>query len=229
VLALTACWLALTTAAVPPAPTRWVTDEAQVLSPAVKATLDARLQKYEQQTGHQVIVYLARTTGEIPIEDWAEEAFKKWGVGRAGVDDGAVLFVFTEDRAARIEVGYGLEGLLPDAIASRIIRELLGPKMAAGEVEYGITQSVEAMLQVIGSEGGKGQAPAAERRPPTPVELGLMVIAVIVFGLLMWRHPALAFYLLSVLLRGGRGGGGGNGGFGGGGGRSGGGGASGRW
>jgi len=222
--ALTACLLALATAAVPAAPTRWLTDEAQLLTPAAQARLDARLQAYEQQTGHQVLVYLARTTGGIPIEDWANEAFAAWGVGRAKLDDGAVLFIFTEDRTARIEVGYGLEERLTDAAASRIIREELAPRMAAGEPELGISQSVEALLGAIGAEG---VAPA--RRLPKPLETGLMILAGIALLYLFWRHPGLALMILSMLGRGGGQGGGRRGGFGGGGGRSGGGGASGRW
>jgi uncharacterized protein len=232
VLALTACLLALTTAAAPAAPTRWVTDEAQLLSPAAKARLDARLQTYERQTGHQVLVYIAKTTGGIPIEDWANEAFQEWAVGRTRIDDGAVLFIFTDDRAARIEVGYGLEERLTDAAASRIIREVLAPGMAAGRAEPAIAQTVGLLLATIGGETGQGgTAPQpVARRPPTPLEIGLMILGGLGLLYLFWRHPALALYILSVLLRrGGGGGAGGNGGFGGGGGRSGGGGASGRW
>src|SRR5690349_18406282 len=103
----------------PPTPTQWVTDTAGFLSPSTAADLNGRLQSYEQQTGHQVLVYIGTTTGDAPIEDWAVRAFEKWKVGRKGIDDGLVLFIMSQDRRLRIEVGYGLEGQVPDAVAGR--------------------------------------------------------------------------------------------------------------
>jgi uncharacterized membrane protein YgcG len=84
-------------------------------------TLNARLSEYQQATGGQLIVYVAPTTGDAPIEDWAVRAFAKWKVGRKGLDDGLALFIMPQDRKIRIEVGYGLEAIIPDAIASRVI------------------------------------------------------------------------------------------------------------
>ncbi|MES1172550.1 MAG: TPM domain-containing protein, partial [Bacteroidota bacterium] len=118
---------------VPPPPTTWVTDRAGVLAPATVAALEARLRDHSAATGHQVLVYVDRTTGGVPIEDWAVRAFERWRVGRKGIDDGVALFLFTGDRKVRIEVGYGLEGQLPDARASRIVREQIVPRMRAGD------------------------------------------------------------------------------------------------
>jgi uncharacterized protein len=211
--------------ATPPAPSRWVTDGAALLSPSARASLDSRLEAYQRETGHQVLVWIGTTTGGEPIESFAERAFRAWKVGRAGLDDGAVLFLFAEDRSVRIEVGYGLEPVLPDALCARLIDEQLTPLLKAGEPDAALTNTVEAMLTTIGASGGATQ-------PASPTLTRSQWIALGVGGagflLLLIIRPDLALRLLALLLifrRGGRGGGG----FAGGGGRSGGGGGSGRW
>jgi uncharacterized protein len=218
---------------IPPAPAAWVTDTAGFLSAGTVRTLDARLRAYEQQTGHQVIVYIAPTTGGAPLEDWTVRAFKQWKVGRKGLDDGAVLFVFSQDRKLRIEVGYGLEATLTDAQASRIIREAIEPELRAGRPDAAVTAGVDRLLQTIGGEAAPAAAAATEIDPVV-----IIVIALVLFGLLILavRSPWTALWLLSNIFssqsRGGYRGGGssnGGGGFSGGGGRSGGGGASGSW
>ena len=80
-------------------------------------TLNARLSEYQQATGRQLIVYVAPTTADAPIEDRAVRAFAKWKVGRKGLDDGLALFIMPQDRKIWIEVGYGLKAIIPDAIA----------------------------------------------------------------------------------------------------------------
>src|SRR2546426_7928555 len=89
--------------------------------------LDAQLGSYERSTGHQLIVYIGQTTGEAPIDDWAVREFEKWKVGRKSIDDGLVLFIMAADRKLRYEVGYDLEGQVPDALASRVINEVIVP------------------------------------------------------------------------------------------------------
>jgi uncharacterized protein len=80
-------WLRAETVPIPGSPTRWVTDTAGFLSPGAVNTLDARLQAYQQISGHQLLVYIAPSSGDAPIEDWAVRAFQKWKVGRKGLDD----------------------------------------------------------------------------------------------------------------------------------------------
>jgi uncharacterized protein len=218
----------------PPAPTRWATDNAGLLSAATRTALDARIDAHERQTGRQVLVWIDRTTGDVPIEDFAVRTFEKWGVGRKGIDEGLVLFIFTEDRRARIEVGYGLEDRVPDAVASRVIRETLIPKLQAGDADGAVSSAIAALLTAIGGEAGAAALPqrrAAPREAPRPslgqiILFGLLGIG---FLVLLVTHPSLALYLLFSVLSGGRGGGFSGGGFSGGGGRSGGGGASGSW
>jgi uncharacterized protein len=207
------------------APQRWVTDDAQALTPAVRQQLDARLEAFEQATGHQLVVYVGRTTGGVPIEDWAQRTFKEWKVGRAGLDDGAALFVFVDDRAARVEVGYGLESVLTDAASARILREVVAPKMAAGDVDGALSGGVEAIVSTIG-DGAPAGSPSAPYRLG-PIEwVAVALVAVAFVALAIWK-PHLAWALLMLVV--GRRRGGGSGGFHGGGGRSGGGGATGRW
>ncbi len=223
---------------IPPPPTRWVTDTANFMSPGAADSLDSRLAGYERSTGHQLIVYIAQTTGDAPIEDWAVRAFERWKVGRKGIDDGLVLFIMAADRKLRIEVGYGLEAQVPDAIASRVINDVIVPRVQAGDRDGAVTSGMDAIMTVIG--GGTVPVGAA-RRTEQPVPLAqlifyaiLGIIALIIFV----TNPSLAMLLLfNILSGGGRrnrdnwggGGGWGGGGFSGGGGRSGGGGASGSW
>ena len=120
-------------AKIPAAPVRWATDEAGFLSRQTVEAIDARLESYEKQTGHQLLVWIGRTLGENTIlEDWAVKTFAAWKVGRRGLDDGLVLFIFAEDRKIRIEVGYGLEDKVPDAYAYRVINNILVPGFRAG-------------------------------------------------------------------------------------------------
>jgi len=214
----------------PPAPAHFVGDPQHQLSPAAFAKLDARLAGFEQSTGHQLVVYVAASTGEVPLEEFAVKTFEAWKVGRAGLDDGVVLFVFTQDRRARIEVGYGLEGELPDAIASRLLRERLVPALAEGRLEQGLTDTVAG---IIGTLDGALVPPApAVTQPqlPPPWVWVLGALALLAFVVLAVTHPRAAWNLLTfVFFLLSRSGGRGGGGFHGRGGRSGGGGASTGW
>ncbi len=155
---------------IPPSPARWATDTAGFLKPQTVGDLDARLRAYQSQTGHQVLVYVTPTTGTTPTEDWTVRAFARWKVGRKGLDDGLILFVFPTDRKVRIEVGYGLEQTVPDATAARIIRDTITPKIRAGQSDDAVVAGVDAVLGAIGGEANgnrdnNGKAGRA-RSPP---------------------------------------------------------------
>jgi uncharacterized protein len=165
-LLLLAALPAVAQPAPPPVPVRWVTDRAAYLSDAARVALDRKLQEYEGQTGHSVLVWIDRTTGGVPIQDFGVRAFHAWGVGRKGKSDGLVIFLFTDDRKVRIEVGYGLEDKVPDAIASRIIREQMTPLLAAGDHDRGVEAGVDAVLAAIGG-AEQNAAPGSARRPPS--------------------------------------------------------------
>ena len=216
-------------APIPARPTSWVTDGAGLLSPAARDTLDNRLAAYERQTGHQVVVWIGSTLGSTPLEDFAVKVFKAWGLGRKGEDDGLLVAVLAKDRRIAIEVGYGLEEQVPDAVASRIINDVMVPKLRAGESDAALASGVDALLEAIEGkplaqdDGGPAAGPAG----PSTGEIILFVLLGAGFLLLLITNPRLALTLLFVMA--GRGGHGGGGGFGGGGGRSGGGGARGSW
>jgi uncharacterized protein len=239
VLLVSAARLSAAETPIPAAPTRWVTDTANFMSPAALSSLDSRLEGYERSSGHQLIVYIAQTTGDAPIEDWAVRAFAKWKVGRKGIDDGLVLFIMAGDRKLHFEVGYGLEPVVTDAMASRVINEVIVPRVQAGDRDGAVLAGMDAVMTVIGG-GSLPAAPAqqreASRRGGRPMSLGQLIFFGIIGLIVLFvfiTNPSLAIYLLFSILSGGRGGGdfggGGGGSFGGGGGRSGGGGASGSW
>jgi uncharacterized protein len=163
--------------AIPPSPAHWATDTAGFLKPQTVAALDARLRAYQSATGHQVLMYVTPTTGAAPTEDWTVRAFARWKVGRKGLDDGLVLFVFPADHKVRIEVGYGLEQTVPDATAARIIRDIT-PKLKAGQPDDAVTAGVDEILGTIGGDGrakaseaqGKNDEAPGSRVTPMPVD-----------------------------------------------------------
>lgn len=238
VLALAMLTVLAAAAPSPPAPTRWVEDDAGFLSPSVRGAVDARLEAYEHATGHQVVVWIGKTIDGAALDDWAVRTFAAWKVGRKGIDDGIVMFVLADDRKIDIEVGYGLEAKVPDAVASRIIREVMAPLLRAGDRDRAVTSGVEAVLSSIEGKPWTGapEAPPPGARAPSLVTWILGGVALLAFLIFAITHPRMAMLMLWTIVASGRrrgagggGFGGGGGGFGGGGGRSGGGGARGGW
>ncbi len=137
--------------AVPPLSAR-VTDLTGTLEPAQKQQLESRLAQFEKQKGSQISVLLLPTTAPETIEQYGIRVADAWKLGRKGVDDGALLLVAKEDRTLRIEVGYGLEGVLPDAVAKRIITETITPLFKRGDFYGGVAAGIEQMISVIEGE-----------------------------------------------------------------------------
>ena len=160
-LAITA-WAQL---AVPPLTAR-VTDQTGTLTREQQAGLERMLQEFEARKGTQIAVLMVATTKPEAIEQYALRVGEQWKIGRKKVDDGAILVVAKEDRALRIEVGYGLEGVLNDATASRIIREVIVPRVREGDFYGGINAGLDRMMRVIDGEPlpapAKNGSPAAE-------------------------------------------------------------------
>ncbi|MGH9399003.1 MAG: TPM domain-containing protein [Thermoanaerobaculia bacterium] len=232
----------------PAAPTRYVTDRAGVLPPDRAEALNGRLEQYEKDTSNQILVWIDRRVPEgFVLEDFTVRAAQKWHAGQKSKDNGAVLFVFVDDRKMRIEVGYGLEGALPDVIAHRIQEEQVLPRFRTGDYRGGIEAGVEGLIAATrGEYKGTGRTVAqAKRRSGGSGPSVSTCLGIFFFGI---------FFLLPLLLRrryrsfsrggwssggwsvGGFGGGGGGwsggssgGGFSGGGGSFGGGGSSGSW
>jgi uncharacterized protein len=135
-----------------------VTDTTGTLAAADKATLEAKLLAIEQKKGAQVAVLIVATTQPEAIEQYSVRVVEAWKLGRATaqgkkVDDGVLLLIAKDDRKVRIEVGYGLEGVLPDAYAKRIIAEQISPRFRAGDFAGGVNQAVEKIAAYIDGAG----------------------------------------------------------------------------
>lgn len=130
----------------PGEPTGYVNDFAGVLSVATKQQLETRLSLFDVSTSAQVTVVTIKSLGGDTIENYANKLFEDWGIGQKGKDNGVLLLVAVDDRQARIEVGYGLEGALTDAESSRIIREHIIPRFKEGNYDQGVIDGVEAIL-----------------------------------------------------------------------------------
>lgn len=239
--------VALATAlVVPPVPPGRVADYAALLAPAAASRIEARLAEHEQRTEAQMVVAIFPSLEGEDLEDYSIRLAQQWRIGRKALDDGVILLIFVEERRVRLEVGYGLEPVVPDAEAGRIIREVVAPAFRQQRYAEGVEGAVEAVYSRIGGAG----APAADgRRPPGAlIAFALLVGAVIVIVVLVamsgsgprgrrrgytagrrgWYVPT-GVHPGWGLPRVGRGGGLGGGGFSGRGGTFGGGGASGRW
>lgn len=150
--ALALFWSALALADVAIPPVARVTDLTGTLSGEQRNALDQKLAAFEQRKGSQVAVLLLPSTQPETIEQYGIRVADAWKLGRKGVDDGAILLAALEDRALRIEVGYGLEGAVPDAIAKRIIDETVLPHFRGNDIYGGIDAGLNQLLAVIDGE-----------------------------------------------------------------------------
>jgi len=235
------------TALEPPALTGRVNDYAHLLPADRARALTDRLAAHEQKTGHQFVVLTIPSLEGDPLEDFSIRTVEKWKLGHAKVDDGLLLLVVQRERKVRIEVGYGLEGHITDALSSRIIRNTIVPAFRGGDYPGGIEQGIFELLRADGDDqGGGARTTSGARAPKSGSSLWpLLFFAPIVFLFLWLRGRSGGGYGTGGRFGGGgyygggyRGGywgggggfgGGGGGGFSGGGGGFGGGGASGSW
>ena len=136
---------------VPPLGAR-VTDLTGTLSGDAVSRIEAQLKDLEARKGSQIAVLIVPTTQPEDIEQFGIRVAESWKLGRKGVDDGAILIVAKDDRRVRIEVGYGLEGALPDITAKRIISEIITPHFRQGDFDGGIEAGVDQMIRVVNGE-----------------------------------------------------------------------------
>jgi uncharacterized protein len=138
-----------------PALSSRVVDAAHALSPGVPESLSAQLRVLEARTSHQLVVATVSSLGGRSLEDYANRLFRAWGLGGKDRNDGVLLLVVPSERKLRIEVGYGLEGVLPDAIAKTIIEEFMVPQLRAGRIDAAVTAGVEQIGEVISGRVGE--------------------------------------------------------------------------
>ena len=161
-----------------------VTDLGAILSPAERDALEASLRAFELRKGAQLAVLIVPSTAPETAEQYAMRVAETWRLGRSGVDDGLLLLVVTRDRALRVEVGYGLEGVVPDVVARRVIDETIVPFFQRGELAAGIDAGVQQLMRII-----DGEALVAPRRPDPPASLPDWML--IPFFVLLSLGPAL--------------------------------------
>lgn len=232
--------------AIPPLNNKRVHDDAQVLSTQTVQQLELQLKQFEDSTSNQIAILIIPSLDGDPIEEYALRVAhynpvtkEGWGLGQDKNDNGVLLLIAVDDHKMRIEVGYGLEGVLPDATCNQIIRNEMAPNFRRGDYDAGVILAVNAIVQAIGGEYVSDGAPAGrgKKRPGNS-----LITLIIIFGII----------ILLSRIRGGGGrsgtgwssgagwygggfgggsssGGGGFGGFSGGGGGFGGGGSSGSW
>ncbi len=238
---------AASTPELPAVPRDYIVDLAGVMSPDANAQLNALLLELEQKTTAQVLVLTVQSLNGQSIEEFSFNTKEKWKLGQKGKDNGVLIVVAVKDRKYRIEVGYGLESVLPDSLVGSIGREYFVPYFRKGDYSGGITEGAFAIARTIADyegvsiAGGRGPARQPEFVSLKPfsfmqkILFGIFLLAALI---LFITHPRQCFLILLVSqMGGGRGGGwsGGGGGFGGGsfggggGGSGGGGGASGGW
>jgi uncharacterized protein len=223
---------------VPPAPTRFVTDKAGVIAPDVAARLEKRLEDFEKETSNQFLVYTeAKVPDGTTLEEYTVACGQAWKAGQKR-KNGMILFVFPGSRKARLEVGYGLEAAMPDALARQVLDEQVIPHFRTGDYGGGISAGVSAAIAATrGEYKGTGRTRGARGSSGLPVSL-LFAILLVFFGIVSTffgrRRGGYSYIGGGGWGSGGGfggfgGGGGGGGGFSGGGGSFGGGGASGDW
>lgn len=155
-------WPALAQIPVPPLTGR-VNDLTGTFSAEQRQALESRLAAFEAEKGSQLAVLLVPTTRPETIEQFGIRVAEAWKLGRRGVDDGVLLLVAKDDRALRIEVGYGLEGVIPDAVAKRVIEEIIVPRFRQGDLVGGVNAGAEALMGLI--KGETLPAPRVDKQP----------------------------------------------------------------
>ena len=224
----------------------YVSDYAGLLTSTDAQTLDQKLRAYDQQTTNQVVVLIVKSLGNESRESFGIKVMDKWKPGQKGKDNGIIFIIAKEDRATRIEVGYGLEPSLTDLECALILENIVKPNFRAGNYYEGINEAVDAIFKAVSGNFNanintdannntkRSQVKAEERS----IAIILVILMILIPFIIIWKnHPSISgkhsewWSAGGRYTGGGRGGGGfgGGGGFSGGGGRGGGGGASGGW
>ncbi|MFC6979057.1 TPM domain-containing protein [Microbulbifer taiwanensis] len=213
-----------------------VVDRAGLLSPQTEYKLTELMQQHEKTTSNQLAVVTLPDLQGLTIEEYGYQLGREWKLGQKGKDNGALLIVAPNERKLRIEVGYGLEGVLTDALSANIIHTKILPRFKAGDFDGGVTAGVQSMIAAIGDEYvAEPTETGGDRRLALLVGLFLLLVMLQLFGASVLGAPAGSRGYRRGRYGGYYGGGGfggggfGGGGFGGGGGGFGGGGASGGW
>jgi uncharacterized protein len=180
-----------------PNPPRLVNDVAGVLSPEQREILEQKLVALDDSTSNQIAVVLIKTLGDNSIEDYATKLFRSWGIGNKKTNNGILIIAAIDDRKMRIEIGYGLEGAIPDVVAASIYRNELVPEFRQENYYRGLDKAINAL-----TKAAVGEYKVKKERKGKGGGGGSSILGVIV----------IIFVIIIVIARAGRGGGGGMGG-----------------
>ncbi|KKU57730.1 MAG: hypothetical protein UX81_C0030G0002 [Parcubacteria group bacterium GW2011_GWA2_47_12] len=147
----------------PGKPSGFVNDFAGLLAEDARVGLEEKLSGFAQTSGNEIVVATVATLGDDTIENFAEELFKEWGIGKKGEDNGALILVARDEREVRIEVGYGLEPLLTDLASGAIIRNDFAPHFAQGDFASGLNAGVDTVIKIVSGGSADASAPSAAR------------------------------------------------------------------
>ena len=172
---------------IPPPPAAYFNDYAHVVSAGTAAQLNQTLEDFERQSSDQIVVAVfPKMQSDSSIEDYTVRVARSWQVGQKDKNNGAVLFVFVQDHKMFLQVGYGLEGVLPDALCKRIIDEQITPRFKAGDFDGGLTAGVQAILAATKGEYKGTGTTVADSRPAygssnSFLDFGFIVLILILF------------------------------------------------
>ncbi|MBN1354392.1 MAG: TPM domain-containing protein, partial [Candidatus Omnitrophica bacterium] len=170
---------------IPEAPSGYITDNAGLLDAATRYSLNNKLREYEEKTSNQIFVATFPSLEGESLEDFSIRLAEKWKAGQKGKDNGLIVLIFRDDRKIRIEVGYGLEGVLPDALAGQIIRNIMAPYFAKGNYKEGIISGLSVIIGAIQGEYSSGGRRVTPRRAAVDIAQVLVFVLFLMFPLVV--------------------------------------------
>jgi uncharacterized protein len=162
-----------------------VVDDAGILDPATRSALTDKLAALETKTSDQLVVATVKSLQGTSVEDYSNRLFRAWKLGQAGKNNGVLILIAPNERKVRIEVGYGLEGTLPDAVTKLIIENGIIPRFRANDVAGGITRAVDDVIQALTGDAEEWKRRAAQRPDNNSVVLGSLAVWLIIATILI--------------------------------------------
>lgn len=173
---------------IPENPQARVNDFAKIFSPTFVNSLENQLQSFESKSGNQIVVVTIPSLDGENLEDFSIKLAEKWKIGKKGIDNGVIITVALQERKIRIEVGYGLEGKLTDAVSSKIIRDYIVPSFKEGKFEKGIEIGIKKIMEILSledSDNGSYIAKEEEKEPELTDDSLFFIILFFLFLLLL--------------------------------------------
>lgn len=196
-----------------PSPSGFINDFAGILTAQEKQNLLSVSEKLKQETGAELAIAIVKTTSPLDTKLYAVKLFEKWGIGEKGKDNGVLVLLAMEEKRIEIEVGYGLEGILPDGLVGEILDNYAVPYFKKGEFSNGLYQTSTAIAKVIATKGeftpyqdisGTGFTPVKKEEPQTSVEFSpaliFVIIGVIILGILLRKGGSIVLGIFGAVV-----------------------------